>query len=394
MTVSVTYSGLHCVSFLYVCLIVFVATWAQSLETENVAVSQANGNRSGFVGRLQSQADIIPDHDPKHHSCMTFDGQPGTCMSARECYPYTKVHQSLGPRDTWVIGSLGTCHLSTDSIGRQGSGICCNSHRELRLPQVNNLTYNEQLLHQQEMRRISNSAGSRIVNGKLSALGEFPFMIGIMRGKNVFCGGSLLDANHVLTAAHCVSGLSPQNILELTIILGAVELTDPKRVTRRVKSVIRHRQFDNRKLRNDIALLTLDSPVEFSSVISPVCLHDNVTHGYVGKDVVTAGWGRTYYKGPKSPVLQKVTLQLKSLDDCRKNLGVQSPGGVPDHYICAWAPTRDSCAGDSGGPLMLAEDGCQIGVVSWGIGCATNTYGVYTRISSFRDWIDKNKVRF
>lgn len=127
---------------------------------------------------------------------MTFDGQPGTCMSARECYPYTKVHQSLGPRDTWVIGSLGTCHLSTDSIGRQvydslkllqqkcifffqfqGSGICCNSHRELRLPQVNNLTYNEQLLHQQEMRRISNSAGSRIVNGKLSALGEFPFMV-------------------------------------------------------------------------------------------------------------------------------------------------------------------------------------------------------------------------
>lgn len=59
----------------------------------------------------------------------------------------------------------------------QGSGICCNSHRELRLPQVNNLTYNEQLLHQQEMRRISNSAGSRIVNGKLSALGEFPFMV-------------------------------------------------------------------------------------------------------------------------------------------------------------------------------------------------------------------------
>jgi secreted trypsin-like serine protease len=49
--------------------------------------------------------------------------------------------------------------------------------------------------------------------------------------------------------------------------------------------------------------------------------------------------------------------------------------------------------GDSGGPLMLADDGCQIGIVSWGIGCATNTYGVYTRISSFRDWIEKNKVR-
>ncbi|XP_046639209.1 chymotrypsin-2-like isoform X1 [Daphnia pulicaria] len=385
MTVLVNFNGSFC-DFFGLLLILVVTTWAHSLETEGVVATHVNDG-SRFVDRQQILKVVKPDHQP--HSCMTFDGQPGTCLSARECYPYTKVHQSLSSNETWVIGSLGTCHLSTEANGRQVYGVCCNNlHSRTPQPQSDNLPPGEQ-----EMGRFKDGAGSRIVNGKISTLGEYPFMVGIMRGRNVFCGGSLLDANHVLTAAHCVSGLSSQDLLQLTIVMGAVDINDSKKVIRHVKSVIRHRQFDNRKLRNDIALLTLDSPVEFTNVVSPVCLHDDVTKDYVGKDVVTAGWGRTYYKGPKSPVLQKVTLKLKSLDDCRRNLGVQSPGGVPDHYICAWAPNRDSCAGDSGGPLMLADDGCQIGIVSWGIGCATNTYGVYTRISSFRDWIEKNKVR-
>nr|CAH0104340.1 unnamed protein product [Daphnia galeata] len=382
MTLPVNYFGSYW-GFFGLLLILVLTTRAHSLETEDVVATHVNDG-SRFVDRRQIPQAVKPDHEP--HSCMTFDGQPGTCLSARECYPYTKVHQSLSSSESWVIGSLGTCHLFNKANGQQVYGVCCNLHIKMQEPKSDILPSSEQ-----EIGRVKDGAGSRIVNGKISALGEYPFMVGIMRGRNVFCGGSLLDATHVLTAAHCVSGLSSQDLLQLTIILGTVDINDSKKVTRRVKSVIRHRQFDNRKLRNDIALLTLDSPVEFTSVVSPVCLH-NVTTNYEGKDVITAGWGRTYYKGPKSPVLQKVTLQLKSLDDCRRNLGVQSPGGVPDHYICAWAPNRDSCAGDSGGPLMLAEDGCQIGIVSWGIGCATNTYGVYTRISSFRDWIEKNKV--
>lgn len=51
-------------------------------------------------------------------SCMTFDRQPGTCLSVRDCYPYTKLHQSLSPLETWVIGTLGTCNFS-EANGRQ-----------------------------------------------------------------------------------------------------------------------------------------------------------------------------------------------------------------------------------------------------------------------------------
>jgi hypothetical protein len=76
---------------------------------------------SRFVDRQQILKVVKPDHQP--HSCMTFDGQPGTCLSARECYPYTKVHQSLSSNETWVIGSLGTCHLSTEANGRQVQSI-------------------------------------------------------------------------------------------------------------------------------------------------------------------------------------------------------------------------------------------------------------------------------
>lgn len=96
--------------------------------------------------------------------------------------------------------------------------------------------------------------------------------------------------------------------------------------------------------------------------------------------------------GPQPAVLQKVTVPVWSNAQCRSKYGPHAPGGILESMICAGQDSRDSCNGDSGGPLMVNEGHwVQIGVVSWGIGCGKGQYpGVYTRVTSFLPWIFKN----
>lgn len=91
--------------------------------------------------------------------------------------------------------------------------------------------------------------------------------------------------------------------------------------------------------------------------------------------------------------MQKVSVPIWSNSQCRLKYGSAAPGGIADHMICAGSEAQDSCSGDSGGPLMVNEGHAwyQVGVVSWGIGCGQGRYpGVYSRITSFLPWIQKN----
>jgi len=99
--------------------------------------------------------------------------------------------------------------------------------------------------------------------------------------------------------------------------------------------------------------------------------------------------------GPQPAVLQEVTIPVWSNTECRLKYGAAAPGGIVESFLCAGQASRDSCSGDSGGPLMI-NDGkwTQVGVVSWGIGCGKGQYpGVYTRVTSFMPWIRKNLVK-
>ncbi|XP_033608825.1 trypsin-2 [Cryptotermes secundus] len=105
-----------------------------------------------------------------------------------------------------------------------------------------------------------------------------------------------------------------------------------------------------------------------------------------GAMAVVTGWGATQEGGGASRILQKVELPIVSKDRCR---GLYDD--LPDHQICAGHPEtggKDSCQGDSGGPLVVS--GRQVGVVSWGYGCAQPRYpGVYTEVAAYRRWITK-----
>lgn len=108
-----------------------------------------------------------------------------------------------------------------------------------------------------------------------------------------------------------------------------------------------------------------------------------------GETVKAIGFGRTSESGSLSTNLMEVDLDTINERTCKAMLPPETPLFL-DKQICAGVPAggRDTCTGDSGGPLLDAEGKLQYGIVSWGIGCARpNTPGIYVRVSSYIDWI-------
>ncbi|XP_071643203.1 serine proteinase stubble isoform X2 [Temnothorax longispinosus] len=239
-----------------------------------------------------------------------------------------------------------------------------------------------------------NQDQERIVGGKNADPGEWPWIAALFNAGRQFCGGSLIDDKHVLTAAHCVANMNSWDVARLTVRLGDYNIktnTEIRHIERRVKRVVRHRGFNSRTLYNDVALLTLSEPVEFTEQIRPICLPSG-SQLYSGKTATVIGWGSLRESGPQPAILQEVSIPVWSNSECKLKYGAAAPGGIVDSFLCAGRAAKDSCSGDSGGPLMV-NDGrwTQVGIVSWGIGCGKGQYpGVYTRVTHFLPWIYKN----
>ncbi|XP_071539048.1 uncharacterized protein [Panulirus ornatus] len=238
--------------------------------------------------------------------------------------------------------------------------------------------------------------GFRISGGVPAAAHSHPWIAALFNRHKQFCGGSLIDRRHILTAAHCVAHMSRMDIQNLRVRLGAHNLRTTERTAQefKVSRVVRHKDYDSKKLYNDVAMLTLDRDVDFTQEARPVCL-DSSGRKYVGQEVTVAGWGSMFEGGPQPSTLYKVKLTVVSNEDCRKKYGLAAPGGIISSYLCAGTDGKDSCQGDSGGPLVKFVDGVwkQVGLVSWGIGCGKGHYpGVYSRVSSFLPWVQRVKA--
>ncbi|XP_061518491.1 transmembrane protease serine 9 [Anopheles gambiae] len=236
----------------------------------------------------------------------------------------------------------------------------------------------------------------RIVGGHNADPNEWPWIAGLFNNGRQFCGGSLIDSIHILTAAHCVAHMSSYDVARLSVKLGDHNIrsnTEVQHVERRVKRLVRHRGFDSRTLYNDVAVLTMDQAVPFTKQVRPICLPAaDSTRAYSGLTATVIGWGSLRENGPQPAILQEVNLPIWTNNECRIKYGPAAPGGIIDTMLCAGQAAKDSCSGDSGGPLMV-NDGkwTQVGVVSWGIGCGKGQYpGVYTRVTAFLPWIKKN----
>ncbi|XP_053201189.1 serine protease 44-like [Panonychus citri] len=258
------------------------------------------------------------------------------------------------------------------------------------------------------------SAG-RIYKGSKVRAHKYPWLAHIRSYMNrdiglfAQCGGSLIDEQHIATAAHCVvdDDGSTVDLSSIDVFLGSVQAFTGETVAISVSEMWIDSNYNRNNLANDFAILTLSKPVKFTQQISPICLPKSES-GL--SNLTVAGWGTTGPHSRSSDTLLEVDVSYLTHDQCNDIMtdyvfkksgiplsmkGMFPVPGVADSHMCAINKQTlgDACTGDSGGPLMKkADNGLHylMGVVSgsWSkCGESTDTAGLYTRTLYYQETI-------
>ncbi|XP_063588253.1 atrial natriuretic peptide-converting enzyme-like [Penaeus indicus] len=316
-----------------------------------------------------------------------------------------EAKESRTRRDT--LDHLATLDNSTDHpqgralgfapglVGCDNGNVCC------RNPRFNRPT------PQRSSCGLRNAAGitGRVKNPDYvrgdTEFGEYPWHVAIMEiNDDYLCGGALIDAVHVLTAAHCISGLLPQ---EIKIRLGDWDVFGPTEFYSHIEVgaefVVIHPNYYAGNLENDLAVVRMRHYVDFAANphISPVCLPHNAHANFEGYRCYSTGWGKNAFgkEGKYQSILKEVDLPVVNRYECQEALRHTRLGPnffLRDGMMCAGGEEgKDTCKGDGGGPLVCeGRDGAfqLAGLVSWGIGCGhPGVPGVYVDVPYYLDWI-------
>jgi secreted trypsin-like serine protease len=220
-----------------------------------------------------------------------------------------------------------------------------------------------------------------VVGGQPATQGMFPWVVRLSMG----CGGALTAPRIVLTAGHCVDGSGKNTLIKVTA--GVVNLKSRKAVMASSVEVVRAPGFKDETRGDDWALIKLDHALDLPTL--PLVEGP----GDVGQFTVM-GWGQTREDSMRQEQrLYYATVPTVPDADCAADYQKAGVKLVRAESICAGRGGVDTCQGDSGGPMVGRDNTgrwVQVGIVSWGLGCARSGYpGVYTQISAFRTAIQK-----
>ncbi len=246
-----------------------------------------------------------------------------------------------------------------------------------------------------------------IIGGETVQSDAFPWIAAIVSARyhnayhGLLCAGTLIYPDWIMTAAHCVwdagKTLRPE---EVKIVLNQTDLLSDSGQRIAARDITVHPDFNPIIGDHDIALIQLARAVD----IQPVTLLGDNPQAIAleGAESLLIGWGTTTWTigqiGTYPTKLQQVEIPLVDRQKCQHSYRQHSGREVfiTENMLCAGTTDnkRDACIGDSGGPLLFwneeTRDWKQLGIVSWGFGCAVpGFYGVYTNIIRFHPWIQE-----
>jgi secreted trypsin-like serine protease len=225
------------------------------------------------------------------------------------------------------------------------------------------------------------AAPQPIVGGTTTTTTAYPFMMQITdASQNQFCGGTLVAANKVVTAAHCVVGETTSSV---RVVGGRTYLNGTNGTVSKVSKIWINPDYTDATNGDDVAVLTLSTSMSYTPA-SYVASTDTGVYA-TGATARIIGWGTTSESGSSSNQLRTATVPIVSNSSCAGSYGSDY---VASDMVCAGYTNggTDTCQGDSGGPLLIG--GVLAGITSWGNGCAEAGYpGVYTRLTTFSNLV-------
>lgn len=225
------------------------------------------------------------------------------------------------------------------------------------------------------------AAPQPIVGGTATTTTAYPFVMQITDSRgNQFCGGTLVAAKKVVTAAHCMVGETTSGV---RVVGGRTYLNGTNGTVSKVSKIWINPDYSDATNGDDVAVLTLSTSMPYTTASY---VSSSQTSVYAtGATARILGWGTTSESGGSSNQLRTATVPIVSDTSCKTSYGSDF---VKSDMVCAGYSSGgvDTCQGDSGGPLLIG--GVLAGITSWGEGCAEAGYpGVYTRLTTFSNLV-------
>ncbi|XP_070495290.1 trypsin-3-like [Chironomus tepperi] len=235
----------------------------------------------------------------------------------------------------------------------------------------------------------------RIIGGNEISIEQAPYQVAMLYFGRLRCGGSIISCKFILSAAHCMFqwGGAKIPVEYISFRAGSPNYSTGGSEHLACRYDI-HPLYDDFLLDYDAVIFTLINYIKFDSLRKPIKLPYLNEPFLTGNPVTTSGWGTTENQTSSNVLLM---IELKIADEVKCFNAHEADGGITTKMICAEAISKDSCNGDSGGPLVDVNTQKLAGIVSFGDAsgeCAIDGVpGVYTRVSSIRQWI-KQIIKF